>query len=221
MSFSLGIGGHVTHGGYGFATHPHGLTLDAMIGANVVLADGSLVHASETENSDLFWALRGAGSAFGIAVDFEFNTWPAPEQSTWFNVPSDLATGTKEEAVAGLLALQDILEKGDLVPPELHIRMSLNVKSMSLDGVYYGNKEDARTALEPLTAPMALNWNSTKTKIQEGGWMDNVKYWAGASLNVTYPYTGVRRASMPTPPALKRNALTLSTRSMTTLTRLA
>lgn len=194
MHASIGIGGHVTHGGYGFATTPHGLSLDSIISANVVLANGSLVHASETENPDLLWALRGAGSAFGIAVDFEFETFAAPEESTWFTIPSGLATGSKEEAVAGLLALQESLENSD-VPKELHLRMSFGVESLSLDGVYWGTKEDARKALEPFTEPMALEWNATGTKVIQGGWIDNVKYWAGTDLNVTYPYKGVSRRS--------------------------
>lgn len=50
-----------------------------MLSTTVVLADSSVVTASETQNSDLFWALRGAGCSFGIVVDFKFKTIAAPE----------------------------------------------------------------------------------------------------------------------------------------------
>ena len=61
-----------------------GLTLDQLISANVVLADGSVVTASATENSDLFWSLRGAGAAFGIVTHFTFKTFDAPESNLVF-----------------------------------------------------------------------------------------------------------------------------------------
>lgn len=68
----VAVGGLATAGGVGWFAREHGLTIDHLRAADVVLADGSLVHASATENADLFWALRGAGANFGIVVAFEF-----------------------------------------------------------------------------------------------------------------------------------------------------
>lgn len=68
----VGVGGLATAGGVGWFARSHGLTIDHLCAVDVVLADGSLVHASETENPDLFWAVRGAGANFGIVVSFEF-----------------------------------------------------------------------------------------------------------------------------------------------------
>ncbi len=68
----VGVGGLATAGGIGFLAREHGLTIDHVVAADVVLADGSLVRASADENPDLFWAVRGAGANVGIVVSFEF-----------------------------------------------------------------------------------------------------------------------------------------------------
>jgi FAD/FMN-containing dehydrogenase len=68
----VGVGGLATAGGIGWLAREHGLTIDHLRAADLVLADGSKVHVSETEHPDLFWAVRGAGANFGIVTAFEF-----------------------------------------------------------------------------------------------------------------------------------------------------
>lgn len=68
----VGVGGLATAGGIGFLGRAHGLTIDHLRAVEMVLADGSVVRASQTEHPELFWAVRGAGANFGIAVAFEF-----------------------------------------------------------------------------------------------------------------------------------------------------
>jgi len=67
-----GVGGLATSGGIGLFARAHGLTIDHLRAVEMVLADGSVVRASEQENQDLFWAVRGAGANFGIVTSFEF-----------------------------------------------------------------------------------------------------------------------------------------------------
>ncbi len=67
----VGVGGLATAGGIGFLGRAHGLTIDHVRAVEVVLADGTVLRASEDEHPDLFWAVRGAGFGFGIVTAFE------------------------------------------------------------------------------------------------------------------------------------------------------
>jgi FAD/FMN-containing dehydrogenase len=73
---TTGIAGLTLHGGVGHLRRKHGLSIDSLLSVDIVTADGRLRSASATENEDLFWAVRGAGSNFGVVTSFEFQAHP-------------------------------------------------------------------------------------------------------------------------------------------------
>jgi len=73
---TTGIAGLTLGGGYGYLAGKHGLATDNLVAATVVTADGQVVRASDSENPDLYWALRGGGGNFGVVSSFEYHLHP-------------------------------------------------------------------------------------------------------------------------------------------------
>jgi len=130
---TTGVGGLTLGGGLGHLTRRYGLTIDSLVGADVVLADGTQVHASADEHADLFWALRGGGGNFGVVTAFEFRThpvgdavmagptfWPIEQTPEVMRFFREFITAAPR-AVNGFFALMTV-PPVDLFPPELHLR---------------------------------------------------------------------------------------------------
>lgn len=93
---SVGVGGLTLGGGIGWMVRKYGLALDSLVAAEIVTTDGKVLRLSETENSDLFWAIRGGSGNFGVVTHFEFKAHPVR------NVVAGTIT-YKLEDTAGLL----------------------------------------------------------------------------------------------------------------------
>ena len=75
---SVGIGGITLGGGVGFLVRKYGLTIDALLAADVVTASGEILRVDEDAHPDLFWAIRGGGGNFGVATRFRFRLFEVP-----------------------------------------------------------------------------------------------------------------------------------------------
>jgi FAD/FMN-containing dehydrogenase len=106
INSTTGIAGLTVGGGFGWITRKFGMTIDNLISAEVVTADGKLLKASEKDNPDLFWAIRGGGGNFGIVTSFEFRLHPVGPE-----VLSGLVVHPLADAKKILTAYQPILAK--------------------------------------------------------------------------------------------------------------
>jgi alkanesulfonate monooxygenase SsuD/methylene tetrahydromethanopterin reductase-like flavin-dependent oxidoreductase (luciferase family)/FAD/FMN-containing dehydrogenase len=138
----VGVGGLATAGGIGFLGRKHGLTIDHMIAADVVLGDGTLVHASTEEHADLFWALRGAGGNLGIVTSFELLARPVGDV-IFLRLVYDAAD------LAGLLERWGEVVEG--APRELtSFLYAARRRYAQIMVVFAGSDADADDALAPL-----------------------------------------------------------------------
>jgi len=138
----------------------------------VVLADGSVVETSATQNADLFWALRGAGSNFGIVASWRLQTFEAPKTLTWFNV--DLKW-TYSTALAGLEALERYARNE--MPSELNFRVSdYDRGKPGIEGLYYGTETEMRAAIAPLLKAAAPQANITQ--LQTVDWLQAAVHYS-------------------------------------------
>jgi FAD/FMN-containing dehydrogenase len=99
---SVGIGGITLAGGVGYLVRKHGLTIDNLLAAEVVTADGQLLRADANDHPDLFWALRGGGGNFGVATRFQFRLHPLSQV-----VGGMLLLPASAEVVAEFIALAE------------------------------------------------------------------------------------------------------------------
>jgi FAD/FMN-containing dehydrogenase len=189
-----------------------------MTGARVILADGSMVFCSTYENSELFWALRGAGSSFGIVAEFEFKTFDAPEYVTPFTIELHW---NEQAAFDALSALQDFA----LVAPQTFNMFSfVTATSQVIQGLYFGDKVGLANGLQPLLARV----DTTVSDMETVGWLEGHEYFAdGEPLDSLAPYNAVciqyvtiykpslmeAHSTGPSIPAVSRHRLLLDNKS--------
>ena len=152
-----GVGGLTLGGGLGYLMRAFGLTIDHLISAEVVTADGRVVRASEVENEDLFFGLRGGGGNFGIVTEFEFKLnplnpivlggemgWSREHGPAFFHAYAELLKQCPDELMTTLIYLD--LPPFPFVPPALRGKPGWIVSVCGID------KDVAEAALQPLRA---------------------------------------------------------------------
>jgi FAD/FMN-containing dehydrogenase len=105
INSTTGVAGLTLGGGFGWLSRKHGMTIDSLVSVDIITADGEFLHASEQENEDLFWAVRGGGGNFGVVTLFEFRLHPVGP-----TVYGGLVVLPLEQAREALLAYRAALE---------------------------------------------------------------------------------------------------------------
>jgi len=113
INSTTGIAGLTLGGGFGWLTRQYGLTIDNLVSADLVLANGTKMRASATENADLFWAIRGGGGNFGVVTQFEFALHPVGP-----DVLAGLMVFPFNQAKQVLVRYRDFVES---IPAELNV----------------------------------------------------------------------------------------------------
>jgi FAD/FMN-containing dehydrogenase len=151
-----GLAGLTLGGGIGWIQRRYGLTVDSLLSADVVTADGEFVHASRDENPDLFWGLRGGGGNFGVVTDFRFRLhplgpqvmagatfWPMDQAAAVLRRYRDWIAGCPDELMT--LVVQRLAPPLPVVPPELIGRPVVAVVAC-----YAGDITDGERVLRPM-----------------------------------------------------------------------
>jgi FAD binding domain/Berberine and berberine like len=156
IASTTGVGGLTLGGGLGHLTRRFGLTIDSLLAADVVLADGSTVRASVDEHPELFWALRGGGGNFGVVTSFEFRThpvgaavmagptfWPIEQLPEVMRFYREFLPAAPR-AVNGFFAAMTV-PPVDLFPEHLHLR-----KVCAVVWCVVGSEDEATRLLAPV-----------------------------------------------------------------------
>ena len=138
---TTGLAGLTLGGGIGWLMRKYGLTIDQLLSVELVTADGELVTASESENPDLFWAVRGAGSNFGVVTEFAFQLnplgpevfagavfWPMEESANVLRFYRDWITDVPDELTT--IVVHRMAPPLPAIPAELHGRPVVTIISL-------------------------------------------------------------------------------------------
>jgi FAD/FMN-containing dehydrogenase len=183
---STGIAGLTLGGGFGWIGRSYGMACDNLISADVVLADGSVVTASASENADLFWGLQGGGGNFGVVTSLEFRLHPVG------SILGGMMVYPIERAPEVLRSLRDYNQD---TPDEMSVFAAMltspeGAKILALIVCYNGPIEQGQALLQPLrdsTSPMAdmvapVTYEQQQQLLDEGFPFGLQNYWKSEFL---------------------------------------
>ncbi|KAI1826372.1 Glucooligosaccharide oxidase [Xylaria intraflava] len=177
----VGIGGHFTHGGFGFSSRAWGLAMDQIVALDVVTASGQIVRASDHENTELFTAMRGAADSFGIVVNFYLQTQPAPETILKWTVDVPAAMRSVESAVEAFLHVQNFANDASIVDRRLGFVVYLSHDRFSMEGTYLGDQNAFTSNILPALLRGFPEKELTSVQLCNVDWLSSLRMFAGGT----------------------------------------
>ena len=186
-----GIAGLTLGGGFGYLARKHGLTIDNLLSVELVTAKGDFISANETENSDLFWALRGGGGNFGVVTSFQFKLhelgpeimaaqvfYPIEDAKQVLKFYREFTSNAADELAGYALVVR--VPPTDLFPEEHRGKTAI-----ALVVSYAGSLDDGKIALEPLEnlgnpilrILMPMSYIALQTSFDQGAPKGMRYYW--------------------------------------------
>ncbi|KAK4182543.1 Glucooligosaccharide oxidase [Podospora australis] len=187
----VGIGGHFTHGGYGYSSRLLGLALDQIIALDVILANGSYVHTDSQSYPDIYYALRGAADSFGIVTTFYLQTSAAPETVINFSYSFPDALTSVSNAVATFKGVQKFSLNGSVVNRNIGFGITIagNATGYTVHGTYFGSFASYNKTIAPALLGQIPFRPSNESTVQETDWITSLVQLGGAP-NLTVPLHG-------------------------------
>lgn len=212
------IGGYLLQGGFAWNGRKLGMACESVVGLDIVTADGELVHASATENSDLYWAARGAGGGFfGVVVRFHLKIYPKPKFSGMMG------------QVFEMKYLEEVFnwayEVGPTIPPAVEFQLLMSRRTMTFFGpgiecfapIFADSRDELEEAKSFLVnspikrkaflrtpfLPTPISWMYSLAMTHyphESHWgVDNM--WTGAHVRELMPFLKKIAANLPPAPS--------------------
>jgi hypothetical protein len=186
--------------------------MDQVVGADVVLANGTLVKTSSTSYPDIYWAVRGAAESFGVVTTFYVQTRPAPASITYFSFAFTGIFNTQSLFTNTFLHIQDVAKNASVIDSRISFGIYMdNYGSYSLSGAFFGTVDEFDTKVK---SELLRTLPSAKATVKSMGWYDYLILVSGKD-SIKEPLTGydehenffAKSVTVPESTGLTSNAL--------------
>lgn len=214
----VGIGGHFTHGGYGYSSRAYGLALEQIVGVEVVLASGEVVRASEEENEDVYWVCSFLPCCFllgvGLMLTCERNRQSAAPPTRLASSRRSICKPSRHRpsssshmtsrmswilrpwhVTSALLVVQSFALNSSVVTRELGLGVTITASSFAVHGTYFGSMRKFNSAVAPALlgalkkSGVKVSMEDSSSSVEQLSWIESLTELGGAPT-LAVPLTG-------------------------------
>ncbi|KAF8752878.1 Berberine and berberine like [Rhizoctonia solani] len=182
--------GHISFGGMGAWSRRHGLAQDRVIGAEIVLANGTILTASDTNQPDLFWAIRGAAPSFGIVTQWIMATLPTDPSVVTYTVDYDAVTNSTQLSQIFQRWQATVASAPDESWLASRVARATTASDLTLQlrGVYFGTQDQFNAYTANWTTLFSPGLTMTNDSVIPERWDSMCEYIFSAGMNASLPW---------------------------------